>query len=60
MTYERMSDEFLTDLGMVRMPGNASEFRKQMMAGSLYEVNDGAEGLELGYSFEAEEYHCAL
>ena len=57
--YERMSDEFLTDLGMKRMPGNALNFGSND-GWIAFEVNDGAEGLELSYSFEAEEYHCAL
>ena len=25
-----------------------------------FEISDGAEGLELNYAFEAEEYHCEL
>ena len=57
--YERMSDEFLTDLGMKRMPGNALNFGSNE-GWIAFEVNDDAEGLELSYSFEAEEYHCAL
>lgn len=57
--YERMSDEFLTDLGMKRMPGNALNFGSND-GWIAFEVNDGAEGLELSYSFEAEEYHCTL
>ena len=57
--YERMSDEFLTDLGMKRMPGNALNFGSND-GWIAFEVNDGAEGLELSYSFESEEYHCTL
>ena len=57
--YERMSDEFLTDLGMKRMPGNTLNFGSN--EGCIaFEVNDDAEGLELSYSFESEEYHCTL
>lgn len=57
--YERMSDEFLTDLGMKRMPGNTLNFGSNE-GWIAFEVNDGAEGLELSYSFESEEYHCVL
>ena len=57
--YERMSDEFLTDLGMKRMPGNALNFGSNE-GWIAFEVNDDAEGLELSYSFESEEYHCTL
>ena len=57
--YERMSDEFLTDLGMKRMPGNTLNFGSNE-GWIAFEVNDDAEGLELSYSFESEEYHCAL
>ena len=57
--YERMSDEFLTDLGMKRMPGNTLNFGSNE-GWIAFEVNDGAEGLELSYSFESDEYHCVL
>nr|WP_296040458.1 DUF4352 domain-containing protein [uncultured Blautia sp.] len=57
--YERMSDEFLTDLGMKRMPGNTLNFGSNE-GWIAFEVNDDAEGLELSYSFESEEYHCTL
>ena len=57
--YERMSDEFLTDLGMMRMPGNALNFGSNE-GWIAFEINDNAEGLELNYSFESEEYHCTL
>ena len=57
--YERMSDEFLTDLGMKRMPGNTLNFGSNE-GWIAFEVNDDAEGLELSYSFESEEYHCKL
>ena len=57
--YERMSDEFLTDLGMKRMPGNTLNFGSNE-GWIAFEVNDDVEGLELSYSFESEEYHCTL
>ena len=57
--YERMSDEFLTDLGMKRMPGNTLNFGSNE-GWIAFEVNDDAEGLELSYSFESEESHCTL
>lgn len=57
--YERMSDEFLTDLGMKRMPGNTLNFGSNE-GWIAFVVNDDAEGLELSYSFESEEYHCTL
>ena len=58
-TYERISDEFLTDLGMMRMPGNTLNFGSNE-GWIIYEVNEGAEGLQLNYNFESEEYSCTL
>ena len=57
--YERMDDEFLTDLGMMRMPGNTLNFGTNE-GWIVYEVNEDAEGLELTYSFDSEEYNCTL
>lgn len=57
--YERMDDEFLTELGMMRMPGNTLNFGTSE-GWIVYEVNEDAEGLELNYSFDSEEYNCTL
>ena len=57
--YERMEDEFLSDLGMMRMPGNTLNFGTSE-GWMIYEVNEDAEGLTLNYSFNEEEYHCNL
>ena len=57
--YSRMDDEFISELGMTRMVGTT------LNVGSnegwiAFEIDENAEGLELSYPFEAEEYHCAL
>ena len=57
--YERMKDEFLSDLGMMRMPGNTLNFGTSE-GWMIYEVNEDAEGLTLNYSFNEDEYHCDL
>lgn len=57
--YERMKDEFLSDLGMMRMPGNTLNFGTSE-GWMIYEVNEDAEGLTLNYSFNEDEYHCNL
>ena len=57
--YERMKDEFLSDLGMMRMPGNTLNFGTSE-GWMIYEVNEDAKGLTLNYSFNEEEYHCDL
>lgn len=57
--YTRMSDEFLTDLGMKRMTGNTLNFGSNE-GWIVFEIDENAENLELSYSFEAEEYHCTL
>lgn len=58
-SYERISDEFLTDLGMIRMPGNTLNFGSNE-GWIIYEVNEDAEGLQLNYNFESEDYSCTL
>ena len=57
--YSRMDDEFITELGMTRMAGTTLNFgsNEGLIA---FEIDENAEGLELSYPFEAEEYHCAL
>ena len=57
--YTRMSDEFLTDLGMARMPGTSLNFGSNE-GWIVFEVKENAAGLELAYPFEAETYHCVL
>ena len=57
--YERMKDDFLSDLGMMRMPGNTLNFGTSE-GWMIYEVNEDAEGLTLNYSFNEDEYHCNL
>lgn len=57
--YSRMDDEFITELGMTRMAGTTLNFGSNE-GWIAFEINDNAEGLELSYPFEAEEYHCAL
>lgn len=57
--YERMEDEFLSDLGMMRMPGNTLNFGTSE-GWMIYEVNEDADGLTLNYSFNEDEYHCNL
>lgn len=57
--YERMEDEFLSDLGMMRMPGTALNFGTSE-GWMIYEVNEDADGLTLNYSFNEDEYHCNL
>lgn len=57
--YTRMEDDFISELGMTRMAGTTLNFGSNE-GWIAFEINDGAEGLELNYAFEAEEYHCAL
>lgn len=57
--YTRMEDEFLADLGMMRMTGNTLNFGKNE-GWIAFEINENADGLELSYPFEEEAYHCAL
>ena len=57
--YTRIEDEFLSDLGMMRMTGNTLNFGKNE-GWIAFEINENADGLELSYPFEEEAYHCAL
>lgn len=57
--YTRMSDEFLTDLGMTRMTGNTLNFGSNE-GWIAFEIDENAENLELCYPFEAESYQQAL
>ena len=57
--YTRIEDDFLADLGMMRMTGNTLNFGKNE-GWIAFEINENADGLELSYSFEEEAYHCAL
>ena len=57
--YSRMDDEFITELGMTRMAGTTLNFGSNE-GWIAFEIDENAEGLELSYPFEAEEYHCAL
>ena len=57
--YTRIDDEFLTNLGMTRMAGTTLNFGSNE-GWIAFEIDENAEGLELSYPFEAEEYHCAL
>ena len=57
--YTRMEDDFLTDLGMMRMTGNTLNFGKNE-GWIAFEINENADGLELSYPFEEEAYLCAL
>lgn len=54
-----MDDEFITELGMTRMAGTTLNFGSNE-GWIAFEIDENAEGLELSYPFEAEEYHCAL
>ena len=57
--YTRTDDEFITELGMIRMAGTTLNFGSNE-GWIAFEIDENAEGLELSYPFEAEEYHCAL
>lgn len=57
--YSRMDDEFITELGMTRMAGTTLNFGSNE-GWIAFEIDENAQGLELSYPFEAEEYHCAL
>ena len=57
--YTRMEDDFLEELGMMRMTGNTLNFGKNE-GWIAFEINENAQGLELSYPFEEEAYQCAL
>ena len=57
--YIRMDDEFVAEAGMKRMTGTALNFG--LNEGWIaFEIDEKAEGLELSYPFEEEEYHCVI
>ena len=57
--YTRMEDEFLTDLGMLRMPGTTLNFGSNE-GWIVFEINEDAEELVLSYPFDTEKYSCTL
>ncbi|MDO5538954.1 MAG: hypothetical protein Q4F83_02610 [Eubacteriales bacterium] len=57
--YARIEDAFLTDLGMMRMPGTSLNFGSNE-GWIVFEINEGAEELTLSYPFEAEEFSKEL
>lgn len=57
--YTRMSDEFLTDLGMMRMTGNTLNFGTNE-GWIAFEIDENADNLELSYPFESETYQQSL
>lgn len=57
--YTRTDDEFITELGMIRMAGTTLNFGSNE-GWIAFEINENAEGLELSYPFEAEAYNYAL
>lgn len=57
--YTRIDDAFLTDLGMMRMPGTALNFGSNE-GWIVFEIEETAEKLTLSYPFEAEEFHEEL
>lgn len=57
--YSRLEDEFITDLGMMRMPGTTLNFGSSE-GWIAFEIEEGAEELVLVYPFEQETYSCSL
>lgn len=57
--YTRIEDEFITDLGMMRMPGTTLNFGSNE-GWIAFEISENASGLQLSYPFEAETYTCDL
>ena len=57
--YTRTDDEFITELGMIRMAGTTLNFGSNE-GWIAFETNENADGLELSYPFEAEAYNYAL
>ena len=57
--YIRMDDEFVAEAGMKRMTGTALNFGSNE-GWIAFEIDEKAEGLELSYPFEEEEYHCVI
>lgn len=57
--YQRLDDEFLVDLGMMRMPGTKLNFGSNE-GWIAYEVKEDASALQLNYSFAEETFSCTL
>lgn len=57
--YTRTDDEFITELGMIRMAGTTLNFGSNE-GWIAFEINENADELELSYPFEAEAYNYAL
>lgn len=57
--YTRTDDEFITELGMIRMAGTTLNFGSNE-GWIAFEINENADGLELSYPFETEAYNYAL
>lgn len=57
--YTRIEDEFITDLGMMRMSGTSLNFGSNE-GWIAFEIKEGAEGLQLSYPFESETFTCDL
>ena len=57
--YTRIDDEFLTNLGMMRMAGTKLNFGSNE-GWIAFEIKEDASGLTLSYPFESETYSCEL
>ena len=57
--YTRIDDEFLTNLGMIRMAGTRLNFGSNE-GWIAFEIKEDASGLTLSYPFESETYSCEL
>lgn len=57
--YQRLDDEFLVDLGMMRMPGTKLNFGSNE-GWIAYEIKEDASDLQLNYSFAEETFSCTL
>lgn len=57
--YTRIDDEFLTNLGMIRMAGTKLNFGSNE-GWIAFEIKEDASGLTLSYPFESETYSCKL
>lgn len=58
--YFRISDEFIQDLGMKRMPGTKLNFGSNEGWIAFEIPADAVDGLTLSYGFEEESYSCVL
>lgn len=57
--YQRIEDEFLIDLGMMRMPGTTLNFGSNE-GWIAFEIKEGAKGLTLSYPFAEESFQCTF